>query len=143
MAIKFIEQYEEYDEVRIDWSYYSITSNKLPEYEIRKYIREDRTVYFKNNIVHRDDDLPAEIFKESEDYKVLYYYKNGKIHRDDNKPAIIHIKLINNNWEDYKLEYYQYGKYIDNIYLLDWFIGIDKNNKITSSYRKKDLGLIN
>ncbi len=51
-------------------------------YEIKK--NGEDTWYLKNNIIHRDNDLPA---RESQNSKV--WYKEGLIHRDNDLPAMI------------------------------------------------------
>ena len=42
------------------------------------------TEHYKNNVLHRDEDLPAVIFARGD----LEYYKYGKRHRN-NGPAVI------------------------------------------------------
>jgi antitoxin component YwqK of YwqJK toxin-antitoxin module len=47
--------------------------------------REDnKTSYYKNGQLHRDDDLPAVEFSNGD----KHYYKNGQLHRDNDLPAI-------------------------------------------------------
>lgn len=54
----------------------------MDKYEIKVNGRD--TWYLKNNVIHRDDDLPA---REYPDGGV--WYKNGEIHRDGDLPASI------------------------------------------------------
>jgi len=42
--------------------------------------------HFKNNQLHRDDDLPAIILTDN----TRYWYQNGMIHRENDKPAVIY-----------------------------------------------------
>lgn len=43
--------------------------------------------WYKKGLLHRDDDMPAEIFYYS---GTKVWYKNGKVHRDDpKKPALV------------------------------------------------------
>jgi hypothetical protein len=73
--------------------------NDLPV--IVKQEHETHKEWRKNNILHRDNDLPAIINNIGQ-----YWYREGKIHRDDDNPAIIR----NNGSQDfYKNEIASYG----------------------------------
>lgn len=61
----------------------------MDKYEIKK--NGDDTWYLKNNIIHRDGDLPA---RESKNGNT--WYKEGLIHRDNDLPAI--MSLDGNSW---------------------------------------------
>lgn len=52
------------------------------KYEVK--VNGKDTWYLKNNIVHRDGDLPAREFEGGG-----VWYKNGEIHRDNDLPAMI------------------------------------------------------
>lgn len=43
-------------------------------------------MWFKNNVLHREHDLPAKIQPASH---AMYWYKYGKLHRDNDNPAMI------------------------------------------------------
>jgi hypothetical protein len=59
-----------------------------------KIVKQDDYIkYYKNGVLHRDEDEPAVIYPSG----VLEYYKNGKLHRDNNKPA----KIYNNGDKEY------------------------------------------
>jgi hypothetical protein len=61
--------------------------------------------YYKNGLLHRDEDLPAIEYANGE----KHYYKNGFLHRDFNLPAIERMVGLN--------EYYQNGiRYIEENY---------------------------
>jgi hypothetical protein len=49
--------------------------------------KRNTCVYFKNNLVHRDNDEPAIITKTAEKHHIKAWYKDGKLHRE-NGPAI-------------------------------------------------------
>ena len=48
------------------------------------YYEDDCNVWYKDNVIHRDDDLPA--IKSPDG--VQMWYKNGLLHRDNDLPAI-------------------------------------------------------
>lgn len=56
--------------------------------------------WYKNNKLHRDDDLPAVIWADG----TKLWYQNGVLHRDNNLPAVI--------FADGKEEWYQFGSII-------------------------------
>jgi len=43
------------------------------------------TWWYKNGVVHRDDDLPACVYSDG----TAVWYKDGTVHRDNDLPAII------------------------------------------------------
>ena len=43
--------------------------------------------WYKNGLMHRDNDKPAVIFPNN----TKAWYKNGKIHRDGDKPAVMGV----------------------------------------------------
>lgn len=47
--------------------------------------------YYKNGLLHRDEDLPAIEYANGE----KHYYKNGLLHRDGDLPAIERIVWLN------------------------------------------------
>ena len=55
---------------------------KHTKYETKQY--PDRTEWYRNGELHRDDDNPAVVRANG----TKYWGKNGKLHRDDDKPAI-------------------------------------------------------
>jgi len=58
----------------------------LPKYY--KTENDYEICWFKNEKLHRDDDLPAYIGKK---YGTYIWYKDDKIHRDNDKPAWTHV----------------------------------------------------
>jgi antitoxin component YwqK of YwqJK toxin-antitoxin module len=69
----------------------NINVKLLEEYKIDKNkINNDFSKYwYKNGKLHRDNDLPAIIYKLFQDEEEQYWFKNGKLHRDNDLPAII------------------------------------------------------
>lgn len=90
---------------------------------------EKHIIYYKNGICHRDNDLPAIEYINSNWDIVLIYVKNNKIHRDNNLPAIVcgqlgistnltpeqaRKEIIDNpNIKDFCMHYYKYGEFIE------------------------------
>ena len=60
----------------------NINVKLLEEYKIDEYGNQ---LWYKNGKLHRDNDLPAEIYPNGSQC----WYKNGKRHRDNDLPAII------------------------------------------------------
>jgi len=58
-----------------------------------KNIDGGKSVWYKNGVLHRDNDLPALIKLDNE----IIWYKNGHIHRDNDLPAIIN-RLNDKSW---------------------------------------------
>lgn len=61
---------------------------KYKPYDKDKYTNEHRTdsvIYYKNGLIHRDNDDPAIINTDGSQY----WYCNGKLHRSCDNPAII------------------------------------------------------
>ena len=54
--------------------------------------------WYKNGILHRDGDEPAEVWADG----ARYWYKDGKQHRDGDEPAVV--------WADGSRHWYKNGK---------------------------------
>ena len=67
-------------------------------------IKFNNKIYYKNNKPHRDNDLPAIIWKDGS----RVWYENGKSHRDNGKPS--HI------YSDGYMEWYKDDMYIKSNY---------------------------
>jgi len=61
----------------------NINVQLLEEYKIDEY---ETQFWFKNGKRHRDNDLPAVIYKNG----IQGWYKNGRLHRDNDMPAEIY-----------------------------------------------------
>ncbi len=63
----------------------------LEEYKIdkNKIDKNYSKYWYKNGKLHRDNDLPAIIYKIYQD-EDQYWFKNGKLHRDNDLPAVVH-----------------------------------------------------
>ncbi len=63
----------------------------LEEYKIVKNkINNNCSKYwYKNGKLHRDNDLPAIIYKIFQDEEDQYWFKNGKLHREHDLPAVM------------------------------------------------------
>ena len=71
--------------------------NKL-EYSFE--INNTSKSYYKNNKLHRDKDLPAEIWKDGS----RFWVKNGLCHRDNGKPSTI--------YSDGEMHWFENGEFI-------------------------------
>lgn len=96
--------YDDYDEMDEENDYKNFCSSSM-------------MVWFKNGLIHRDNDLPAYTFgssenlvnenRESVDYWSKMWYKEGQLHRENDLPA---IKNVEGEF------YYLNGKSIRSIY---------------------------
>jgi len=61
--------------------------SRIDKTEYNFIIDEHNNKYWrKNELRHRDKDLPAIIFRDGD----MFWFKNNKPHRDNNKPAVIY-----------------------------------------------------
>ena len=74
--------------------------SRINKLEYRFETEFDNKSYYKNNVLHKDKDLPAVIWKSGS----RVWYKDGLEHRDNGKPSTIY-----SNGEMY---WYENGKYI-------------------------------
>lgn len=92
------------------------------------YYKNDRNIWYKDNIVHRDDDLPAVVFKDGD----KIWYKNGLIHRDNDLPAI--VSKAGEQWFRNDLKHREKGPAVITNYGKEyWFInGKDITDQVTN-----------
>jgi serine/threonine protein kinase len=62
--------------------------------ELYKIVNNEKTIYFKNNKKHMDDDLPAVIFANGD----KEWFKNDKRHRENDLPAVEKIDGTREWW---------------------------------------------
>ena len=69
-----------------------------------------RKEFLKNDVLHREGDLPAQIwYYESGEVSSEQYYQNGKLHRDGDLPAQI---WYYESGEVYEIFFYSEGRFL-------------------------------
>ena len=66
--------------------WFELKNIKLKLLETYRTVNEDQ-MWYKNGRVHRDNDLPAEIYNNG----TQYWFQNGLCHRENDLPAIIYL----------------------------------------------------
>ena len=71
-------------------------------------IREENRIYWKNELIHRGNDLPAAEYRNG----AKEWYKEGELHRENDLPAIIYAggqKEWFSNGSRYEIKKYENG----------------------------------
>jgi ribosomal protein L25 (general stress protein Ctc) len=71
----------------------------FPDNSVKKITEYHDVIWYKNGLIHRDNDLPAVIYSNG----AKYWYQNSLWHRDNDLPAVVYPNGLKHWYQNGKL----------------------------------------